>query len=460
MSKNILEFSVTIEDKLEVFNDVLSKARARIFYKGLNRNGGYITDEFAEKLLSTISYVPIKGIYSADSQDYTDHGAARDLGKIYGIVPADPNLSWEDHLDEDGIIRTYATVDVLLFTTIYKEAKEIVNKPLSMELYKDSIKGAWQIKDGIQCYKYEDGCFLGLQILGDEVEPCFEGAAFFSLYDELTNAINKLQEYSLTDIGGKKMSIDNFELSDREKFDILWQLLNPRYNEDGNWTMDYSIVDIYEEYVVARNLETKAYEKISYVKDDEKNEIILGDRVKVSYVLVTEEEKTALDTLRKLNNNSLNVEEIFSNKETLEEKINSLEEQKTEFEQKIEENNTEISTLNIERDTIQNELDTSKEQVNSLIKENESLKNFKLAVEMKEKEEVINKYSESLDKEVIDKYTQEISNFTKDTLEKELAFELVQSKPSLFSVNTADNGFIVKDKPLEGVAGILAKYKK
>ena len=64
MNKNILEFSVVIDGKLEKFNDVLSKARARVFYKEFNRNGGYITDEFAEKLLSTIPYVHVKGIYS------------------------------------------------------------------------------------------------------------------------------------------------------------------------------------------------------------------------------------------------------------------------------------------------------------------------------------------------------------------------------------------------------------
>ena len=57
---DIKNFSVTIYGDLEKYNETISKARCRIFYKGLNRNGSYITDEFAENLLSTISYVPGK----------------------------------------------------------------------------------------------------------------------------------------------------------------------------------------------------------------------------------------------------------------------------------------------------------------------------------------------------------------------------------------------------------------
>ena len=122
------EFPVTVYGNIEKYNEVLSKARLRVFYKYLNRNGTFISDDFAEKLLASIPYAPIKGIYSQNDKDFLDHGAARDLGRIYGIVPENPNLTWEDHLDEDGVVRTYACVDVLIFTALYKEANEIVGK--------------------------------------------------------------------------------------------------------------------------------------------------------------------------------------------------------------------------------------------------------------------------------------------------------------------------------------------
>ena len=195
--KAIREFPVTVYGNLTEYSSTISKARCRIFYKYENRNGTYITDEFAEKLLSSIPYTPVKGIYEEFNEDYSDHGKARDEGRIYGIVPENPNLSWEKHLDEDGIEREYACVDVLIFTALYEEAKEIINKAQSMEIYEPSIKGSWKIINGRRMYEYTDGCFLGLQVLGEDIEPCFEGAAFFSLYSSLQELITEIKKFSL-----------------------------------------------------------------------------------------------------------------------------------------------------------------------------------------------------------------------------------------------------------------------
>jgi hypothetical protein len=117
-----LEFPVTIYENLEKVSPVLSKARCRIFYKGENRNATFITDEFAEKLISTLPYTPVKGIYDEYEEDFSDHGDKRDLGRIYGIVPEKTNFAWEKHLDEDGVEREYACCDVLIFSALYAEA--------------------------------------------------------------------------------------------------------------------------------------------------------------------------------------------------------------------------------------------------------------------------------------------------------------------------------------------------
>ena len=99
--KDLTKFSLSIYGDVTAFNEVLSKARCRIFYKYENRNGTYITDEFAEKLIKSLPYAPVKGIYDGD--DYSDHGMERNEGRIYGIVPENPNVAWEEHLDEDGV---------------------------------------------------------------------------------------------------------------------------------------------------------------------------------------------------------------------------------------------------------------------------------------------------------------------------------------------------------------------
>ena len=67
-------FSLSVYGDITSYNEVLSKARCRIFYKGANRNGTFITDEFAEQLISTLPYVPVKGIYDTMKDDFTDHG--------------------------------------------------------------------------------------------------------------------------------------------------------------------------------------------------------------------------------------------------------------------------------------------------------------------------------------------------------------------------------------------------
>ena len=162
IEKIIREFPVSVYGNLTKYSDTISKARCRIFYKYANRNGTYITDEFAEKLLSSIPYTPVKGIYESFEEDYTDHGEKRSEGRIYGIVPENPNFAWEKHLDEDGVEREYACVDVLIYTGLYAEANLIAGKGQSMELYAPSLKGEWKIINGKKYYVFSDGCFLGL----------------------------------------------------------------------------------------------------------------------------------------------------------------------------------------------------------------------------------------------------------------------------------------------------------
>ena len=130
MKKEQLEFPVSIYGEAIKISDVLTRQRCRIFYKEANRNGTYITDTFAQELLNTLAYVPVKGIYNGE--DFTDHGVTRDLGRIYGIVPENSNFAWETHLDEDGVERLYACCDVYLYTALYAEASQIAGKSLSM----------------------------------------------------------------------------------------------------------------------------------------------------------------------------------------------------------------------------------------------------------------------------------------------------------------------------------------
>ena len=294
MDKKMLEFPVAIYGNLEKYNEVLTKARCRIFYKYGNRNGTYITDEAAEKLVASLHYVPVKGIYDEDDEDFTDHGYKNSQGRIYGIVPETNNFAWETHLDEDGVERTYACVDVLLFTALYTEASQIVNKPQSMELFAPGLEYHYEIIGGRRWAVFDECCFLGLQVLGDNVEPCFEGAAFYSLQESIENIVQRIESYALQyekQQGGlKDMPELNFKMSDDQKYRAIWTLLNSEYNEEGNWVQTYSISAVYDDYALAFNYETGEYVRAYYAKDDANDSLTITETVKCYVMDITEKE--------------------------------------------------------------------------------------------------------------------------------------------------------------------------
>lgn len=391
---------VTVYGALEKYNSVISKARVRIFYKGFNRNGTYISDEFAEKLLSSLSYSPVCGIYQ--DNDFTDHGEARSESKAYGVVPENPNIRWEFHLDEDGIEREYACADVYLWTARYKEALEIPGKSHSMELYDKSIKGIWRNHNGKRYFEYTEGSFIGLTPLGDSVEPCFEGAAFYSLIPSLVEMAEELQKYNKEKGGSKKMEI-NFKLSDREKHEAIWKLLNPNFNEEHDYEIQCCIMDIYDDYALIYNYEDESYYRVRYQKDDETDSVELGNREKTYIMDISESELSALKGLKTLNNNSFEyIDRIFS------ENLDSLEQYKS-----------------------QKEIDDN--TISSLQEDKEKLEKIVFNKEKEEKEKIISQYNEMLSEDELKEFSEKIDTYSINDLKKDLALKLVESKPSIFS---------------------------
>lgn len=443
MDKPCFEFPVTIYNILEQFSPTLSRARVRIFYKGANRNGSFISDEFAEKLISSLPYAPVKGIYDMGEQDYSDHGPANEYGRIYGVVPADNNFAWEQNIDEDGVARTYAACDVILYTAMYKEANEIVGKPQSMELFPPSIKGEWVVYNGSRYFKFTDGCFFGLQILGDNVEPCFEGAGFFTkadAADKIAKLIEELNEYVLKySYGGKSKMNLNFKVSDREKFDAIWTLLNTNYNEEGGWEITYAVIDVYDEFAIVFSYEDNSYQRVNYTKNDEDNTVALGEKETVYAMYVTEAEKNALEALRTLNGENFEkVDERFNaaiyGMGEATEKLDEISKQVEEYSTKITDLEDKLSTLNTEKETIEGNYAVANEKVSELEKEVNSLKDYKAAVEKEKKLAVINTYSSVLNDDIIEDFTNRIDEYADEiSLDKDMAYALKKSNFQFFN---------------------------
>ena len=468
--KKLATFSLSLYGNITAYNKTLSLARCRIFYKGGNRNGTYITDEFAEKLIASLPYAPVKGIYDSMAEDFTDHGTQRYQGRIYGVVPVDNHFAWEKHLDKDGIEREYACTDVLLYTAIYqKEALDIVECAQSMELYADAIDGEWKFIDGKKYFVFTDGCFLGLQALGEDFEPCFEGAGFYTLIAEtLAERMQQFELQSKLDVGGEEQM--NFKLSDDQKYNMIWTLLNPRFNEENGYIMDYSVCDVYDEYAIVFGFENRTYERAYYTKDDATDSLEITKKENCFIVDVNEEEKRALEMLHQLNGDTY--EKVDENYTSLNEQVETLTTEKSELEstysQKFEEQEQTIATLQQEKADVEESLngvksdyEVAQSTIDTLTQEKEALETFKADTLKKEKEAVLEHYSALLESEEIESFKEKIDEMSKEELDRELAYTLVQSKPTLFSTNEDNPGYVPKDNNTpEGIEGILSRYKK
>lgn len=470
----------------------MSKGRVRIFYRGLNRNRTFISEDFANQLIKSLPYCPVKGIFDKEEVDYEDHGEENSDGRIYGLVAAEPNFAWEDHMDSDGVVRTYACADVLYYTALYPEAKLIPGCSQSMEIWRENLEGEWKIwEDGEPYYHFYKGCLLGLQVLGTLVEPCFEGAAFYSLQEDLEELI----KYTKT-LSEKEESADMektlFRLSDNEKAELIAQALNPNFNEEGNWEISAIVIDVYDDYALVADIKNGGYKRVYYSKDGDN--VTIGDVVDVYIVDVTATESAALEAMKSV---SGTYEAANAEYTTATEKITSLEASLaevtakfeatqsvepttaegttepdvdysakiTELEQTIAAKEQELADAatnysNLEAEKIR--VETEKADIES---ERDSLFEFKKGIETAQKKEILTKYSEHLTEEAIENFKNSIDTYSIEDFEKEVCVTAVKNSPSIFSKTSEEPTLIFKsnsigDKSLTGAERLLEKYKK
>ena len=213
-----------------------SQCEVKVLYLGGNRNGSYITKEVATEMAQTLPGCPIVGYYSENAEDFRDHGDQvvidgdgvkfNCLTTPFGFVAPDAKVWFKDFEEQDEfgnkVIRTYLMTQGYLWTEQYKAAQKVINegRPQSMELDEKTLKGHWStdVNRGIDFFIINDAIFSKLCILGEDVEPCFEGASVtapnisstFSKENDfaktLYSMMNELKQltYSLQE-GGKTM---------------------------------------------------------------------------------------------------------------------------------------------------------------------------------------------------------------------------------------------------------------
>lgn len=216
---------------------LISKCEIKVFYLGKNRNGSFIDKEVATNMAKTLRGNPIVGVYKKDKEDFGDHGEEvvingdgikfNCLTKPYGFVSPDSKVWFKEFEETDAfgnkILREYLMTTGYIWDGQYEEAKSIIEegKPHSMELDNKTLDGKWatDFKEGIEFFIINDAIFSKLCILGDDVEPCFEGSSItapeisknFSMDDKefKRSLYNMMQQLKFALEGGKQPMENN-----------------------------------------------------------------------------------------------------------------------------------------------------------------------------------------------------------------------------------------------------------
>lgn len=438
MDNNFYKFNVQIYSDLEPYNEVISKARVRIFYKYGNRNGTYITDGIAEQMLNSLPYTPLKGIYS--NNDFGSHDIDPSEGKIYGIIPENANIKWEEHKDSDGVSRTYACADVLLFTAIFKESKEIINKSLSMELYKKSLSYHFQLINGIKYAVFDHAVFLGLQILGDSIEPCFEGAGIY--IENIEAAAYQLFKQNIVE--GAHM---NFNLKISVPDQNVCSIFYSKYNKEQ---CDYLVLDSNDKYMTIFDFNDNKFYHFNYTLNEDNTDMEIISKEETFLSEFSREEINVIKDIIAINGGSDSVADyIQQSKENF------------ELVQNLSNENNDLKERN---STLQSEKDTISENYSQLKQENDQLKENYSKIESnynalitEKKEQILNSYKGNLSEEIIENYRNNLNNYSVIELDKELAYECKNNNPSFFQKG---NAYVAKENKLSSKEQIYSKYKK
>lgn len=172
----------TLSDIFDL-NDDFARGVLNVAYHGDNRNGSHITKMAFEKAVPTLAYKPVVAHLVESKNDFGGHDGEIEetedgdikyvnITEPVGVVPERTPWRFETIEDEGGV-HNYFVIDVIIWKR--QKAYEIIRKKKytkhSMEI--EVIDGCTE--NGV--YHINEFKFLAFCLLGDDVEPCFEGSA-------------------------------------------------------------------------------------------------------------------------------------------------------------------------------------------------------------------------------------------------------------------------------------------
>ena len=435
-------------------NPLMSSCEIKVLYLGENRNHSYITKEVAAEMAKTLRGAPIVGYYKEEKEDFADHGERvilddegvkfECLTKPYGFVAPDAKVWFQKFEDTDDfgntIEREYLMTTGYLWTEQYEECKVAVEegRPHSMELDEKTLDGHWSTnnKTGMDFFIINDAIFSKLCILGEDVEPCFEGSSVtapqvsssFSLVsDEFKSTLfTMMQELKFALEGGQRM--------EEEKVEEIVP------------TTDFSEPELEDSLV----REPAAEEEIPAATVEEEAE------EKTDEELVDNSEQVDLEE----NQDSIEVqsnENSFAKKEKKKCGSSKCEKDKDKDEEDMddEEDDMDDSESDDESDDkkakskcdLEQEYETLKANYSALEEKYQSLVEFKNKIDNEKKDALIASFYMLSDEDKAD-VVKNKANYSLDEIEAKLSVICVRKKVNFDLDNTSKNEEVIEDSPI------------
>lgn len=397
-------------------NPLMSKCEIKVLYVGENRNHSYITKEVAADMAKTLRGAPIVGYYKEDKEDFADHGEQvifddegikfNCLTKPYGFVAPDAKVWFQEFEDTDDfgnkITREYLMTTGYLWTGQYEEAKRVIEKGngQSMELDEDTLDGHWSTdsKSGMDFFIINDAIFSKLCILGEDVEPCFEGASVTA--PQVSRSFTKVDE--------------NFKQT------LFTMMQDLKFALEGGKDMEL------EEKVTNEEEITEAAEEV--VEENETEEVIENEDSIETETTSIEEAPAAeyeAEEAEEGETPSEEIDEPAEEKETEETTEPEVEAEEAEIEEEEVAEESEPETVSVE-------------EYSALKAKYEELLTFKNAIEKEKKENLINSFWMLSDEDKKD-VKENIDNYSLDDIEAKLSIICVRKKVNFDSEDSAEN---------------------
>lgn len=464
--------SVRLESPIEFlnitpYNPLISRCEIKVCYVGdqANRNKSIITKAVATEMANSLPGSPIVGYWDEETKDFVSHSkilevkdgqlVLKDMTKPIGFVDLNAKVWFAKYLDDGQDEHEYLMTEGWLWTGRFPEVQRIIEQGnnQSMELDEKNLNAFWS-KDNNgkpEFFIINEAIIKGLCVLGENNEPCFEGAKItaptiqfsfdegfkeqlFSMMNELTKLLNKeeqrvLTRYSVT-IG-----------------DALWTAL---YEYTENLDCAYDIVGVYEdgEQKFAVLKADDKYSRIDFSINEDNTYTIGAELVAFDSYEPDAEPQFAAEAIAEYvaqKKGKKEEEDTEENEDTTKKENTSEEEEEEEDEDKKKkkkeyslEEIPEYVELRDAFNTLKTQYDVLEVNYNNMKTSVADLTQFKNTVLKKEKQEMINSFymlSDEDKKDVID----HIDEYSKDEIEAKLSIICVRNRVSFEEENKPNN---------------------